>query len=198
MSVLSLVVTLALGQNVVLVHYLGVYPLPAILHSPRRAAAMSLAVTGAVLWVSLMYWVAFHFVLVPLDLEVLDTVVGAVVVAFSTVGGVRLATVIAPYRRREIRQFVPAALVNVTVFVVALSLVEQFAHVGYVAAGALAVGAGFALATIPLAAVRRELRDRRVPRILQGDVVVYLTLAMMALAIQQIDGLLVRYLVPVF
>tara|TARA_B100000614_G_scaffold203439_1_gene184982 strand:+ start:105 stop:701 length:597 start_codon:yes stop_codon:yes gene_type:complete len=198
MSTVALIVSVALTQNVVLVHYLGVYPLPAIVHDPRRAGVFSAAVTVALVWVSLVYWVVFRFVLVPLDVTILGTVVAAGIVAGSTVLGVRLGSQLFPFHRRRIRQGTPAALVNVTVLVVSMALVEQVPTLWQALVGALAAGVGLTLALVPLAAVRRELRNRRIPAALRGDVSVYLAAAMMALAIQQIDALLQRFLVPLY
>jgi len=185
MSPLALVMTIALTQNVILVHYLGVYPLPAIIHSPRRAAGMSLAVTAALLWVTAAYWVAYRLALEPLGAEILGTLVLAVIVGGSTIIALRFGTALFPYHRRQLRQGAPAALVNVTVYVVSMSLVEE--------------GVAFLfLALVPMAAIRNRMRTRRMPAALRGDVTVYLAAAMMALAIQQIDVLLNRFFVPLY
>ena len=198
MSVVALIVSLSLTQNVILVHYLGVYPLPAIVHSPRRAAIMSLGVTAALVWVALLYWAVYHTVLVPLQLEILDTITVAIIIAVSTIGAIRVGTFIAPFHHRRFRQGVPAAMVNVTVFVVATALVESVASLGLVLAAALATGAGLFLALVPMAAIRSHLRNRRRAWFLRGDAAVYLAAALMALAIQQVDRLLQGFYIPLF
>jgi Na+-translocating ferredoxin:NAD+ oxidoreductase subunit A len=198
MSPLALVMTIALTQNVILVHYLGVYPLPAIIHSPRRAAGMSLAVTAALLWVTAAYWVAYRLALEPLGAEILGTLVLAVIVGGSTIIALRFGTALFPFHRRQLRQGAPAALVNVTVYVVSMSLVEEGVAFPLAVAGALAAGAGLFLALVPMAAIRNRMRTRRMPAALRGDVTVYLAAAMMALAIQQIDVLLNRFFVPIY
>jgi electron transport complex protein RnfA len=198
MSTIALIMTLALTQNVVLVHYLGIYPLSAVVRSPRRAFIMSLVTTVALLWVAIVHWVVYQLVLVPLDVTVLATVTLTAVIAVSLVLALRVGSVLFPFQRRRLRQAAPAALVNVTVFVVAMALVEGVPSLMHVIAGALAAGFGLMLALVPIAAVRLELRHRRIPWILQGDVTVYLAAAMMALAIQQLDGLLHRFFIPLY
>jgi hypothetical protein len=49
-----------------------------------------------------------------------------------------------------------------------------------------------------MAAIRSELRDRRVPAWLRGDASVYLAAAMMALVIQQLDRALHQFFVPLY
>jgi electron transport complex protein RnfA len=198
MSPLALVMTIALAQNVILVHYLGVYPLPAIIYSPRRAATMSLAVAAGLVWVTAVYWVVYRFALEPLGTEVLGTLALAIIAGGSTIIALRLGTALFPFHRRQLRQGAPAALVNVTVFVVSMALVEEGIDFLFALAGALAAGAGLFLALVPMAAIRNRMRTRRMPAALRGDVTVYLAAAMMALAIQQVDVLLHRFFVPLY
>ncbi|MEX2444896.1 MAG: Rnf-Nqr domain containing protein [Alkalispirochaeta sp.] len=198
MSTIGLIMTVALTQNVVLVHYLGIYPLSAVVRSPRRAFVMSLATTAALVWVALMHWFVYRFVLLPLDVTVLASISLTTVIALSLVVALRIGSILFPFHRRQLRQGAPAALVNVTVFVVTMALVEEVPTLTHVLVGALAAGIGLMLALVPIAAVRLELRHRRIPWILQGDVSVYLAAAMMALAIQQIDGLLHQFFIPLY
>jgi len=195
---IALIMTVALTQNVVLVHYLGIYQLSAVVRSPRRALVMSVATTAALVWVGSIHWLVYRFVLLPLNVPVLSTISLATVLAVSLVLVLRIGSLLFPFYRRQLRQGAPAALVNVTVFVVTMALVEEVPSVVHVVAGALAAGIGLGLALVPIAAVRAELRHRRIPWILQGDVGVYLAAAMMALAIQQIDGLLHQFFIPLY
>ncbi len=198
MSMIALVMTVALAQNVVLVHHLGIYQLSAVVRSPRRALVMSVATTAALVWVGLIHWLVYRFLLVPLNLEVLSTISLATVLAVTLVLVLRVGSLLFPFNRRQLRQGAPAALINVTVFVVTMALVEEVPSLLYVLAGALAAGIGLGLALVPIAAVRAQLRHRRIPWILQGDVSVYLAAGMMALAIQQIDGLLHQFFIPIY
>lgn len=198
MSMIALIMTVALTQNVVLVHYLGIYQLSAVIRSPRRALMMSVATTAALVWVGSIHWLVYRFVLLPLNVTVLSTISLATVLAVSLVLVLRIGSMMFPFYRRQLRQGAPAALVNVTVFVVTMALVEEVPSLVHVVAGALAAGIGLGLALVPIAAVRTELRHRRIPWILQGDVSVYLAAAMMALAIQQIDGLLHQFFIPLY
>jgi electron transport complex protein RnfA len=198
MSALSLIITVSLAQNVVLVHYLGVFPLPAVVRSPRRATVMSGAVTAALLWVAVCYWIVHRYVLVPLGLEVLGTLTLAGITAASVLAALRLGTMIAPFHRRRLRRALPAALVNATVFVVSAAAVDHGMRLWEVLLLAPATGAGLLLALVPMAAIRSELRDRRVPAWLRGDASVYLAAAMMALVIQQLDRALHQFFVPLY
>ena len=199
MSVWAIILTASLAQNVILVHYLGVWPLPVVLQSPRRAMALSASITAALVWVSAVYWVIRRLVIEPLGVDVLDTLVLTTILALSTLGAMRLGSQIAPYYRKRIMQTVPVVVVNTTVFVVSMGLVRSVETYPHVLLGAIAAGAGLFFALVPLAAVRVHFDRTRSPAsLLRGDVSVYLATAVMALAIQQIDVLLQRFLVPLY
>ena len=198
MSTIALVLTVALAQNVILVHYLGVGQLPAVVFNPRRAAGVSAVLTLSLVWVALIYWTVYRFVLFPLQLNVLVTPTLAVIIGVSALFSVRIATYLLPYHRRRIVQIVPVALVNTTVFVVTMAVVDHVAPLWQVLVAALAAGAGAFLALVLLAAIRAESRNHRIPSALRGDASVYLGAAFMALAIQQIDRLLHTFFVPLY
>jgi electron transport complex protein RnfA len=199
MSPLAIVLTASLAQNVILVHYLGVWPLPVVLQSPRRAVYLSASITAALMWVSGVYWLIRRVVIVPLGVEVLETLVLTAILALSTLGAMRLGSQIAPFYRKRIMQTVPVILINTTVFVVSMGLARSVETYPEVLLGAVAAGAGLFFALVPLAAVRVHFERTQPPSsLLRGDVSVYLATAVMALAIQQIDVLLQRFLVPLY
>jgi Na+-translocating ferredoxin:NAD+ oxidoreductase RnfA subunit len=156
------------------------------------------AVSLSLVWVSLVYWALRRWVIVPLELYALETLVLATVIALSSIGAIRLGGQLFPFYRRVIKRTVPVVMINMTVFVVAMGLVHNVESPGQVVIGALAAGLGLLLAIVPIAAVRVHFTTAQVPRLLRGDVPVYLATAVMAFAIQQIDQLLQQFLVPLF
>jgi len=79
-----------------------------------------------------------------------------------------------------------------------MGLVHQAESLQQVVAGAVAAGFGLLLAVVPISAVRVHFTTANVPRLLRGDVSVYLATSVMAFAIQQIDQILQPFLVPLF
>lgn len=198
MSPLAIVITASLAQNVILVHYLGIWPFPAAVQSPKRAVLLSGAVTGALVWTASVFWIVSRLVLLRFGLEILETVVLTTLIALSTIGAMRLGSQIFPFYRKQIHAIIPAAFVNVTVFVVTMGLVDALDGYGHVVLGALAAGLGLFIAIVPLAAIRKHFETRGASSIIRGDVSVYLATALMALAIQQIDTLLHRFFIPLY
>lgn len=198
MTLPGLMLSLALAQNAILVHFLGVRPMPAVLASPRRALIVSAGTTVALVWVSTV--VSLIGALLPQALFrwYLHTPVVALVIGVSVLGGMRLASLAAPFHRRTVVELVPTVLVNTSVFVIAMGLTRSELSVGWVAAGAFAAGVGLVITMVPLAWIVRHLSHARIPRALRGDASVYLVLAFAALVVQSLDQLLARIFVPVF
>ena len=195
---LALILTLTLSQNVVLVHYLGLYPLNRTFHSPRIAFRIGVATTAALLWIGSIAWVIRRVVLVPLDAQPLWPVILAIVIGVSVPLALRVATLIAPFARRSFRRYIPLVGANVTVFVLVSALAQRLPSYGSLVIGCLAGGTGLTVALILVSAARVYLDGRRTPSWLKGDTAIYLTLAVAALAVQQLAGVLQPYLVPLY
>ncbi|POR05442.1 hypothetical protein AU468_00780 [Alkalispirochaeta sphaeroplastigenens] len=194
----ALLLTAAVAQNVVLVHFLAPWPLPELVRSVRQSFLFSLAITFALVWVSLIYGVLFRFVLVPLSLEYLATLALLGVLAFSSSAGLALVSWVAPFSRERWCRALPVVFFNSTLFVVPMAIAAEVDSLRLMPAVAAAAGVGLLCALVPVAAVADRLRRLRLPRVLRGEVVVLLAVAAFALALQQIDGLLASFVHPLW
>lgn len=198
MSAIAVFVTASLAQNVVLVHFFGVWPYPATVFSPRRGAIVAAWVTIILLWVSTVYGLIYRTVLGPFGLVYLETLTLVLILLATLFAAIRLGTLVAPFRHETLVRYAPIVILNTTVFVVSISIpgvVDQFRLIPVAAVGA---GAGLFLAMVPIAAIRHHLDRARLPRALRGDVSAYVATALTALAIQQIDRLFVSILEPLW
>lgn len=198
MSPGALILIAAVAQNVVLVHFLGLWPYPVLLSSVRRSALFSIAVTGALVWVSLLYASLFRFVLQPLGAEYLATFSLLVVLAASYIVWIKIALVVHPFAGKAIRWAFPLIFLNATVFVVPMALAHAPVHLIYVPLVAFAAGVGLFVAVVPVAAMYQHLSTTRLPRVLRGNVIILLGTAVFALAIQQLDSVLATVSYPLW
>ncbi len=198
MTFVGIILTASLAQNVILVHFLGIWPFHSAVRSPGRSTAVSLMVTAALLWVSVVYWLVSRWVIAPLNAYVLETLILVVIITGTLALCVRVGGWLAPYRRRDVIELTRIGVVNMTVFVVAMGLGHNVETLPEVVIGALAAGLGVFIALVPISAVRVRFSGAHVPKALRGDVSVYLATAFMALAIQQVDRLLQPFVMPLF
>jgi Na+-translocating ferredoxin:NAD+ oxidoreductase RnfA subunit len=197
-STFSLIVTASMAQNVILVHFLGVWPYRAVVSSPRRSALVSLAVTCVLLWTSTLYAIVYRYVLERTGFVYLGTLTLALILVGTLLGAIHLGTYVAPYARRTLRQYAPIIVVNTTVFVVSLAIAPTVSRIVFVPVAALGAGVGLLIALVPIAAIRKHLERGRVPAVLRGDVSAYIATACAALAIQQIDRLFTQVISPLW
>ncbi len=198
MSALAVFLTASLAQNVILIHFFGVWPFGPAVYSPRRAAVVSGVVTIALVWVTAVYALVRGVVLTRWDLVYLETITVVLILLATVVSVVRLGTRFAPYYRGLILRGTPFVVINTTVFVVATSVPRVAENATSVLLAALGAGVGLFVALVPIAAIRRHLDRSRLPRALRGDVSVYLATAFTALAIQQIDRIFLSFLEPLW
>lgn len=198
MSLGTLLLTAAIAQNVILVHFLGPWPFPVLLASLRRSISFSLGITGALAWVSTLYALIFHFLLRPYGLEFLSTFLLLVVLAFSYLLWMRITLFVFPFGARAIRRAMPVVFLNTTLFVVPMALAEMVEPFWFIPLTAVAAGLGLFLAVVPVAAVYEHLSAARLPRVLSGNVIILLATAIFALALSQLDVLLATLAYPLW
>lgn len=198
MSPLAVFITASLAQNVILVDFLGIRPHPSIVYSPRRAAILSAAVTLVLLWVSTVYGAIDRMVLAPFGLVYLETLTLVLVLLATLYGIVRLGVLVAPYRRAVLVRYAPILVLNTAVFVVAVSIPGVVTRFLLIPIAAFGAGIGLFLALVPIAAIRQHLERGRLPKALRGDVSAYIATALTALAIHQIDRLVLSVLEPLW
>lgn len=181
MNVATLILTFALGQNVIFVSYLGLVPLTYFFASARRVHITAAVVTVALLMVSTAYSVVQRWILSPFGLWYLEHLVVVTVLVGTTVLLRRLAIELFPYSVRRARRVVPLLVANATVFVVAMMIVDQQWPWWYQPLAALGAGIGLYLAGMMMVAVRYRLDRRRLPTIIRGLPVWYFSAAIVAL-----------------
>lgn len=196
MSLGSLLITVAIAQNVILVHFLGPWPFPLLLTSTRRSLMFSGGITLALVWVALLFGAVYRYVLLPFELEYLGTFVMLFVLAISLLVWTRIVTALWPFAVKTINRAMPVVFLNTTVFVVPMALAVEVDHFWYMVIAAFAAGLGLLCALVPIAAVYEHLHDRGLPRVLRGNVIILLATAIFALAMQQLDVLLTVVMHP--
>jgi Na+-translocating ferredoxin:NAD+ oxidoreductase subunit A len=194
----SLLITVAIAQNVILVHFLGPWPFPLLLTSTRRSMVFSGGITVALVWVALFYGTVYRHFLQPFDLEYLGTFVMLFVLAMSLLLWTRIVTAVWPFAGKAINRAMPVIFLNTTVFVVPMALAVEVDHFWYMLIASFAAGIGLFLALVPIAAVYERLHDAGLPRVLRGNVMILLATAIFALAIQQLDAVLAAAMHPIW
>lgn len=186
---LLLLVGTVLVNNFVLVKFLGLCPFMGVSSRTETAIGMSFATTFVMTIASLLSYIVTTYILVPLGLEYLTTMmfilVIAVVVQFTEM--VVHKTSANLYRLLGI--FLPLITTNCAVLGVALlNIYEQHNFLESIVYG-FGAAVGFSLVLIMFSAMREKLANADVPPPFKGSAIAMITAGLMSLAFMGFTGL---------
>ena len=186
---LLLLVGTVLVNNFVLVKFLGLCPFMGVSSRTETAIGMSFATTFVMTIASLLSYIVNTYILVPLGLEYLTTMmfilVIAVVVQFTEM--VVHKTSANLYRLLGI--FLPLITTNCAVLGVAvLNIYEQHNFLESIVYG-FGAAVGFSLVLIMFSAMREKLANADIPKPFKGSAIAMITAGLMSLAFMGFTGL---------
>ena len=201
MSALSVVLTAAVWQNLVLIRFAAPWPLTTIVLSPKRACAVTVAIGIAAVLVSSVYGLVAYAVLLPAGLDLAAGPVVALIMAFGYLTACRLTPFVNARHQTTALALVRLALYNPATFQIVLAsgraayLAQQpflFVLVP------LAATVGIALAITPIAAIRQRQRNVSIHAHVDADTQVFLALALYSLGLSQVTSFSQKLFVPLW
>ena len=188
-DVVLILVGTVLVNNFVLVRFLGLCPFMGVSKNIEAAFGMSVA-TAFVLTLSAGVSYLLHaYVLLPLELEYLQTISFILVIAASVQLTEILVKRISPLLEQVLGIYIPLIATNCAVLGVALLNVQEskgFAHSLFFGFGA---AAGFALVLVLFSAIRERLEAADVPIAFRGSAIALMTAGLMSLAFMGFSGM---------
>ncbi len=186
---LLILVSTILVNNFVLVQFLGLCPLMGVSGKLETAMGMSLATTFVLTLASICSYLAYTYLLEPLDLEFLKTITFILVIAVVVQFTEMVVRKTSPLLYRVLGIFLPLITTNCAVLGVALlNLNRQNNFVESVLYG-FGAAAGFSLVLVMFAAMRERIAVSDVPAVFQGASIGLITAGLMSLAFLGFTGL---------
>ena len=190
---MSELLLLALGaslvNNFVLSNFLGVCPFVGVSRRVEAAAGMAIATLFVLTIASGLSFAAWHWVLDPLGLGYLRTLVFILLIASVVLLTDHMMRATNPLLHQMLGIFVPLITTNCAVLGVALLNVDrQHGLLESLVFGA-AAGVGFGLALVLFAGLRERLDTCDVPAAFKGAPIALVTAGVMALAFMGFRGL---------
>ena len=187
--ILSLAVGAILVENYVLVQFMGCCPFLGVSKKLDTAGGMGMAVIFVMTIASAATWAINHFVLVPFDLEYMQTVAFILVIAalVQLVEMFLMKSMPALYQALGI--YLPLITTNCAVLGAALTNVQDGnSFVEAVVYGASAA-IGFTLAIVLFASVREQQEFADIPKCFQGFPIALVSASLLAMAFMGFQGL---------
>ena len=182
LDLLSIMITASLVNNVVLSQFLGLCPFLGVSRKTETAFGMGMACVFVISLASLVTNVIYNFILKPLDLSFLQTIVFIMVIAMLVqfVEMFLKKFVVSLYQSLGV--YLPLITTNCAVLGVALNNVtDGYGPLKATVCG-FATAVGFTIAIVILAGIREKIQFNDIPRPFKGMPTVLLASALMAIA----------------
>jgi len=189
-ELLVILVGSSLVNNVILSQFFGLCPFLGVSKKTSTAAGMGAAVIFVITLSSAVTGVIYKFVLIPLDITYLQTIVFILVIA-ALVQFVEMFLkkfVVSLYEALGV--YLPLITTNCAVLGVAITNVQKEYGIGVGIVNGFATAVGFTVAIVILAGLREKMEYNDVPESFRGMPIVLLTAGLMAIAFCGFSGLL--------
>ncbi|SDB22123.1 electron transport complex protein RnfA [Butyrivibrio sp. INlla16] len=181
-GLLSIMITASLVNNVVLSQFLGLCPFLGVSRKTETAFGMGMACVFVISLASLVTNAIYKFILSPLDLSFLQTIVFIMVIAMLVqfVEMFLKKFVVSLYQSLGV--YLPLITTNCAVLGVALNNVTDGYSLLESTICGFATAVGFTIAIVILAGIREKIQFNDIPKPFRGMPTVLLASALMAIA----------------
>ncbi|MBE5945493.1 MAG: electron transport complex subunit RsxA [Lachnospiraceae bacterium] len=190
MNLILLAISAAFVNNVVLSQFMGICPFLGVSKKINTAAGMGGAVIFVITIASLVTSLIYKFVLVPLDLSYMNTIVFILVIAALVQFVEMFLKKAVPALYQALGVFLPLITTNCAVLGVALTNVQKEYNILESVVNGLFTAVGFAVAIIILAGIREKIDKNDVPESFKGAPIVLVSAGLMAIAFMGLSGLI--------
>lgn len=195
MTYVGLIITFVLVNNFILTQFLGLCPFIGVSKNVDSAVGMGFAVTFVMSIATLATWAIYTWLLVPLNLEFLQTITFILVIAALVQLVEMVIQKISPALYKALGIYLPLITTNCAVLGMALIAVRSNYNALESFIAGFAAGLGFLLAILLMSTLREKLDAEWVPRPLRGTPIAFITGGLMALAFMAFDQALLRNLI---
>lgn len=189
-ELLVILIASSLVNNVVLSQFLGLCPFLGVSKKTNTAAGMGVAVIFVITLASAVAGAIYQYILLPLDITYLQTIVFILVIAALVQFVEMLLKKFIPSLYQSLGVYLPLITTNCAVLGVALTNVQKNYGILTGIVNGFATAVGFTISIVILAGIREKMRHNDIPESFQGMPIVLVTAGLMAIAFCGFSGLL--------
>ena len=188
-NLLAIAIGSAFISNVVLSQFLGICPFLGVSKKVKTALGMGSAVVFVITLASFVASVIYKFILVPLNITYLQTIVFILVIAALVQFVEMFLKKSIPSLYQALGVYLPLITTNCAVLGVALTNVQKSYGIIESVVNGLATAVGFLISITILAGLREKMEYNNIPKAFKGMPHVLLTAGLMAIAFFGFSGL---------
>lgn len=189
LQIVSILLSALLTENFVMVKFYGICPFLGVSKKVETAFGMGMAVTFVMALASVFTWLANKFLLIPLNLGYLQTILFILIIAGLVQFVEMFIKKSMPSLYNALGIYLPLITTNCAVLGVTLLNVQNYpeSFIFSLLYGVFAA-LGFTLAIVLMAGIREFLDESAVPKSLRGFPITLITAGLMAIAFMGFSG----------
>jgi len=189
-NLLAIIIGAIFVNNFILTRFLGLCPFFGVSRRTKPALGMGLAVIFVMTLSSVVTWIMYNLILIPLGLQYLQIIVFILVIA-TLVQFVELFLKKAnPVLYKTLGIYLPLITTNCAILGVAfLNVQESYSFIAALVFG-ISAGVGFLLALLLMSGIRERLELSKVPKAFSGLPIAFIVAALMSMAFLAFSGMI--------
>lgn len=189
-ELILLIISAAIVNNVVLSQFLGLCPFLGVSKKVETAGGMGAAVIFVITIASLVTSLIYKFILAPLDLTYLQTIVFILVIAALVQFVEMFLKKSMPALYESLGVYLPLITTNCAVLGVSLNCVTKGYNILEGVVYGFSTAVGFTIAIVIMAGIREKIEYNDISESFQGTPIVLLTAALMSIAFFGFSGII--------
>lgn len=188
-SLIIILLSSVLVNNYVLSRFLGICPFLGVSKKLDQAVGMGASVTAVMLIATLATWPIQHFILDPLGLGYMQTIVFILIIASLVQMLEIILKKFSPSLHRGLGVYLPLITTNCAVLGVAINNITD--GYGFVESmvSSLGVGLGFLLAMVLFSGIRSRIDETEIPKPFRGIAITLIAASFISLAFMGLAGI---------
>ena len=189
LSYFAIIIGSIFVNNVVLAQFLGICPFLGVSSKVDTSLGMGAAVTFVMALTAIVAWAIQTYILVPLHIEYMQTIVFILVIAALVQMVEIILKKVSPSLYQALGIFLPLITTNCAVLGVAILMIQKEFNLLQSFVYSVSTALGFAIALVIFAGIRERLELEDVPSAMKGIPVSLIVAAILAMAFMGFSGL---------
>ena len=189
MEYLAIIIFAVFVNNVILSQFLGICPFLGVSTKVSTAAGMGAAVVFVMALSTVVTFLLQEFILVPLEIEFLQTIVFILVIAALVQMVEIILKKISPSLYQALGVFLPLITTNCAVLGISILVIQKGYNLLEGITYSVVISLGFTLAMVIFAGLREHLELVQVPKGVKGIPIALITAGILAMAFMGFAGL---------
>ena len=188
LSYFAIIIGAIFVNNVVLAQFLGICPFLGVSSKVETSLGMGAAVTFVMALTSVVAWSIQTYVLVPLGIEYMQTIVFILVIAALVQMVEIILKKVSPALYQALGVFLPLITTNCCILGVAILVIQKDYDLLTGVVYAFSTALGFGLALVLFAGLREQMSLVKIPKGMQGTPIALITAGLLAMAFMGFSG----------